>query len=196
MPENPAQATVTALLDSWTQGDEAAFDRMVPLVYDELRRVARVLLLQERRGHTLGCTALVHEAYLRLVDQNHTDWPNRAYFFGAAARAMRRVLLDHARAKNAQKRGDGAVPVDLDSVTLAVDPDFDMIALDRALDQLTAFDPERARIVELRYFGGLSIEETAAVVNSSPATVKRDWAVARAWLFQRITGESQPPAES
>ncbi|MBY0375893.1 MAG: sigma-70 family RNA polymerase sigma factor [Bryobacteraceae bacterium] len=195
MAEPPPQATVTALLDRWTEGDTEAFEAMVPLVYDELRRVARVLLLQERRGHTLGCTALVHEAYLRLVDQSRTTWPNRAYFFGAAARAMRRVLLDHARARNAQKRGDGAIPVDLDSVTLAVDPDFDMIALDRALDELTAFDPHRARVVELRYFGGLSIEETAAIVDSSPATVKRDWAVARAWLFQRISG-SPPPSES
>lgn len=184
---------ITLLLDRWSNGDTKAFEEMVPLVYTELKRLAQHLLKNERSGHTLQSTALVHEAYLRLVDQTRIGWNGRAHFFGAAARAMRRVLVDHARARNAQKRGDGAVRVDLDHVTIAVEPDLDVLALDRALDELAAFDPERARIVELRYFGGLSVEEAAAILDSSPATVKRHWTVARAWLFRRISGEEAPP---
>jgi RNA polymerase sigma factor (TIGR02999 family) len=184
------QKPLTLLLDRWAAGDKKAFEDLVPAVYEELRRLARMLLLNEQRGHTLGCTALVHEAYLRLVDQTRTDWSGRAHFFGAAARAMRRVLVDHARAKKAAKRGEGAVAVELDQVTLSVEPNLDVLALDRALEELAGFDPERARIVELRYFGGLSVEEAAAIVGTSPATVKRDWAVARAWLYRRMTGEA------
>jgi RNA polymerase sigma factor (TIGR02999 family) len=188
---DPPAPQLTQLLERWTQGDQSAFDELVPAVYDELRRLARLLLLNERAGHTLGCTALVHEAYLRLVGQTRTDWIGRAHFFGAASRAMRRVLVDHARARNAVKRGDGAVAVELDQVMLAIEPDLDVVALDRALEELAAFDLERARIVELRFFGGLSVEETAAIVGSSPATVKRDWTVARAWLYKRMKGEAE-----
>lgn len=182
---------LTQLLERWTQGDQSAFDELVPAVYGELRRLARLLLLNERAGHTLGCTALVHEAYLRLVSQTRTDWIGRAHFFGAASRAMRRVLVDHARARKAIKRGDGAVAVELDQVMLAIEPNLDVVALDRALAELAAFDAERARIVELRFFGGLSVEETAAIVGSSPATVKRDWTVARAWLYNRMKGKAE-----
>lgn len=182
---------LTQLLERWTQGDQSAFDELVPAVYGELRRLARLLLLNERPGHTLGCTALVHEAYLRLVSQTRTDWIGRAHFFGAASRAMRRVLVDHARARKAIKRGDGAVAVELDQVMLAIEPNLDVVALDRALEELAAFDAERARIVELRFFGGLSVEETAAILGSSPSTVKRDWTVARAWLYKRMKGEME-----
>ncbi|HBY63162.1 MAG TPA: RNA polymerase subunit sigma-70 [Solibacterales bacterium] len=189
MPQDDARgATLTLLLSRWSEGDAGAFDQIVPLVYDELRRLARLLLRTERAGHTLGCTALVHEAYLRLVDQTQSDWNSRAHFFGAAARAMRRVLVDHARARNALKRGEGAVPEDIGLIALAVEPDLDVLALDCALDEFAGFDPERARVVELRFFGGLSIEETAAIMGSSPATVKRDWAAARAWLYQKMKG--------
>lgn len=183
-----AQPALTQLLERWSAGDQEAFQELVPVVYMELRRLARMLLLQERKGHTLGCTALVHEAYLRLVDQTRMDWNGRAHFFGAAATAMRRVLVDHARARGAVKRGDGAVAVELDQVVLALQPDLDVVALDRALEELATFDPAGARIIELRFFGGMSVEETAAIVGSSPATVKRDWAAARAWLYKRLLG--------
>lgn len=184
------QAAITELLHRWQGGDQAAFDELVPTVYDELRRLARVLVAKERVGLTLDCTALVHEAYLRLMDQTRMDWSGRAHFFGAAARAMRRVLVDRARARNAQKRGDGAQAVELDELVLAEEPDLDVMLLEQALQELEAFDAERARIVELRFFGGLSVEEAAVVVGSSAATVKRDWAVARAWLYRRMTGEA------
>ncbi|MBL8219681.1 MAG: sigma-70 family RNA polymerase sigma factor [Bryobacterales bacterium] len=186
----PASGQITQLLQRWTQGDARAFDEIVPIVYEELRTLARTLLQRERRGHTLGCTALVHEAFLRLVDQTQTDWKCRAHFFGSAARAMRRVLVDHARARNAQKRGEGNEPVALEFVKAAVEPNVDILALDQALDELSAFDPERALLVEMRYFGGLSIEETAAMMERSAATVKRDWTLARAWLYRRMTGEA------
>ena len=179
---------LTQLLRRWTAGDEQAFEELVPLVYEELRRLAKMLLQREAAGHTLNCTALVHEAYLRLMGPSTTDWESRYHFFGAAARAMRRVLVDHARARNAGKRGEGVVPVELNQASLAFEIDLDILALDRALEELSSFDPVRARIVELRYFGGLSIEETAALTGSSPATVKRDWTAARAWLFRRMTG--------
>jgi len=185
---NPAP--ITQLLSRWSAGDAGAFDALVPLVYGELRRLARLLLSGERSGHTLSCTGLVHEAYLRLAGPTQIDWTNRAHFFGAASRAMRRVLVDHARGRSALKRGEGVVPEELDQVVLAVEPDLDVIALDRALEEFTALDPDRAKVVELRFFGGLSIEETAEVVGSSPATVKRDWSAARAWLFQRMKGYS------
>lgn len=179
---------ITKLLHRWSAGEDGAFDEVVPLVYQELRRLARVLLSSERPGHTLGCTALVHEVYLRLAGQIRTGWVNRSHFFGAAARAMRRVLVDHARARKSAKRGLGEAIEPLDRVQLAVEPDLDILALDLALEEFAAFDPERARVVELRFFAGLSIEETAAVLDASPATVKRDWAVARAWLYQRMRG--------
>lgn len=185
-----ATGQITQLLQRWSGGDATAFDEMVPVVYGELRVLARTLLQKERQGHTLGCTALVHEAFLRLVDQTQTDWKCRSHFFGSAARAMRRVLVDHARARNALKRGEGIEFVDLDFVKAAVEPGVDILALDAALDEFTAFDPDKARLVELRYFAGLSIEETAALMDRSATSVKRDWTVARAWLYRRITGDA------
>lgn len=187
-----AAGKITLLLHRWADGDARAFDEMVPIVYDELRALARILLQRERKGHTLGCTELVHEAFLRLVDQTKTDWKCRAHFFGSAARAMRRVLVDHARARNAMKRGEGMEAVSLDRVEANIEPNVDVLALDRALDELGVFDPERAQLVEMRYFGGLSIEETAALMERSATSVKRDWTVARAWLYRRITGEAHP----
>ncbi|MFN7936224.1 MAG: sigma-70 family RNA polymerase sigma factor [Bryobacteraceae bacterium] len=187
-----AAGQITLLLDRWARGDAQAFEEMVPIVYDELRVLARTLLHHERKGHTLGCTALVHEAFLRLVDQTKTDWKSRAHFFGSAARAMRRVLVDHARARKALKRGKGVDAVSLDFVDAAMEPNVDVLALDRALDELSAFDPERAQLVEMRYFGGLSVEETAALMERSTTSVKRDWTLARAWLYRRITGEAHP----
>lgn len=185
------EAPLTLMLERWASGDQSAFEELVPLVYTELRRLARLLLLNERKGHTLGCTALVHEAYLRLVDQTRMDWNGRAHFFGAAATAMRRVLVDHARARRAVKRGAGAEGMELDRVVLGVELDLDVLALDHALEELAAFDPEGARMIELRFFGGLSVEETAAVMGTSPATVKREWTAARAWLYRRMRGEAR-----
>lgn len=187
--EKPAQDSLTVLLSNWAAGDQSAFEQLMPLVYDQMRLLARQLLLKERSGHTLSSTALVHEAYLKLIDQTRTSWSGRAHFFGAASTTMRRILVDHARSRNSLKRGEGRVADDIDRVTIAVDPKLDILELDRALNELAAFDPARAHIVELRYFGGLSIEETAAILDCSPATVKRDWTIARAWLYRQLTGE-------
>lgn len=193
-PFQPDQASssesLTQLLRSWADGDKAAFEELLPRVYNQLKSLARQLLSGERSGHTLSCTALVHEAYLRLVDQVGIDWQGRAHFFGAAAVTMRRILVDHARARNSQKRGEGVTMEDLSMVQIAQDPKLDVLELDLALTALAAIDPERAKVVELRYFAGLSIEETAMVVQRSPATVKRDWTVARAWLYREIMGEA------
>jgi RNA polymerase sigma factor (TIGR02999 family) len=155
-------------------------------VYDELRRLARRYLQQERPGHTLQSTALVHEAYLRLVDQN-VSWQNRAHFFGIAAQMMRRILVDHARSRSAAKRGDGACRVTLDEGLVALaERDLDLVALDAALTNLAKIDPQQAKIVELRFFAGLSIEDTSEALHISPATVKRDWAMAKAWLHREM----------
>ena len=181
--------TVTALLVAWSSGDQAARDELIPLVYQELRRVAARQLRRERRGHSLQATALVHETYLKLVDQNRVRWQNRSHFFGVAATLMRRILVDHARRRGSQKKGGRLLRVALD-VDLAASgcADVDMIVLDQALEELAAQDPGLSRVVELRYFGGLSIEETAALEGTSPSTVKRNWKVARAWLHNRIRG--------
>jgi RNA polymerase sigma factor (TIGR02999 family) len=185
MPTPPQ--TVTELLRAWSQGDSAALDRLVPLVYEELRRQARRFLRRERTGHTLQTNGLVHEAYLRLIDQHETDWKNRAHFFGVAAQMMRRVLIDHARSKQAAKRGGGEVQVTLDDAEVAADErGIDLLELDEALTRLAALDAPQARLVELRYFTGLTIEETAEVLGTSPATVKREWALARAWLRREL----------
>jgi RNA polymerase sigma factor (TIGR02999 family) len=182
---------VTRLLVEWTDGNEGALEALLPLVYDELRRLARGYLQRERPGHTLQSTALVHEAYMRLVDQD-VSWQNRAHFFGIAAQMMRRILVDHARTKNAAKRGDGACMVTLDEGLLSSgERDVNIIALDDALDKLTKLDPQQSRIVELRFFTGLSIEETAEVLKISPATVKRDWVMAKAWLYREMQGEQK-----
>lgn len=178
-----AAKDVTRLLLDWSNGDKAALDELMPAVYDELRHLAAHYLNRERSNHTLQPTALVHEAYLKLVDESRVDWQNRAHFFAAAARMMRHILVDHARAHNAAKRGGGNLKVTLNEAVAAfATPDLDLLALDDALNELSELDPQQSRVVELRYFGGLSIEDTAAVLGISPATVKRDWMTAKAWL--------------
>lgn len=180
---------VTQLLVNWGNGDRAALDALAPMVYDELRRLAQSYLRRERSDHTLQGTALVNEAYLRLVDQRNVQWQNRAHFFGVAAQMIRRILVDHARGHQAAKRGAGAAKLSLDEA-LAVpgtNQDLNLVNLDEALETLQALDARQARIIELRYFTGLSIEETAEVMAISPATVKREWTAARAWLFRELS---------
>jgi RNA polymerase sigma factor (TIGR02999 family) len=182
---------VTGLLLEWSAGSEAARSKLVPLVYRELRRRARHALGSERSDHTLQPTALVHETYQRLVDQRRVQWQNRAHFFAVAAGLMRRILVDHARRRAALRRGGGARRIALSEADApAVAAEVEVLAVDEALAQLAALDPDQARIVELRFFGGLTVEETAEVVGVSRATVHRDWAMARAWLRQRLGGEA------
>jgi RNA polymerase sigma factor (TIGR02999 family) len=177
---------VTALLLAWSDGDDAARSRFIDAVYDELRRLARGHLRRERQNHSLAPTALVHEAYCKLIDQRHTRWENRAQFFAIAARIMRRILVDHARTRGAAKRGAGAT-VRLDDVSVAAaGGDVDVLALDVALEKLARIDERQCRLVELRFFAGLTVEETAAALDVAPVTVKRDWALARAWLFREL----------
>lgn len=184
---------VTRLLLAWTNGNRAALEELIPVVYPELRRIAARYLRRERTGHTLQPKALVHEAYLKLVDQERAAWQNRAQFFGVAAQLMRRILVDHAREHAAAKRGGGARAVTLvDMIAGSPDRGIDVIALDEALTRLTTIYPEQGRLVELRYFGGLTIEETAEVMGLSPATVKRQWAVARAWLLTQLDRRPVP----
>lgn len=179
---------ITQLLVDWSKGDQAALEKLMPLVYDELRRLASNYLRRERASHTLQPTALVNEAYLKLVDQRHAKWQNRAQFFGISAQLMRRILVDHARQHQAAKRG-GSKQQRL-SITsaerVAKQPQIDLLALNEALDELTVMDPQQAQIVELKFFGGLSIEETAEVLGISHATVERDWKMARAWLRRQL----------
>ena len=184
-----ATEAVTQLLIDWSNGDQAALDRLMPVVYDELRRLASNYLRRERVGHTLQPTALVNEAYLRLVDQRKAKWQNRAQFFGVAAQLMRRILVDHARVRQAQKRG-GSDQQQLSlshADRIAEHPEIDLLALHEALNQLAVIDPQQARVVELKFFGGLTIEETAEVIGISHATVERDWTMARAWLRRELT---------
>lgn len=181
-----ALGDVTALLLAWRAGDEAALARLTPLVHDELRRIARRCLRGERANHSLPATALVHEAYVRLVDAREVNWQNRSHFLAMAARLMRRVLVDVARARGRQKRGGGALQVTLTDGLRSTEQPFDVTALDSALDALAAIDPRRSQVVELRFFGGLSVAETAAVLNLSPETVMRDWKLARAWLRREL----------
>ena len=182
---------VTQLLCEVADGNRAAVDELTPLVYQELKRIAGGQLRNERPGHTLQATALVHEAYLKLVDQRDVNWQNRAHFFGVAANLMRRILVDEARHRHRVKRGAGVRPDVLDDVAVAAMPApidaIDTIALDRALHELETIDPGQARLVELRFFGGLTLEETATVLDVSPATVKREWAIAKGWLFRALT---------
>jgi RNA polymerase sigma factor (TIGR02999 family) len=183
------RSDVTQLLHQWTGGQQEALDLLLPQIYGELRRLASAYLRRERPDHTLQPTALVHEAFLRLVDQRAVRWQNRAHFFGIAAQAMRRILVDHARAHGAEKRGAGDRRVSLDDTLLVTGaPDVDLLALDEVLTRLATIDPLQSRIVELRYFGGLTLEETAEVMGISPATVGREWTMARAWLFAELTG--------
>jgi RNA polymerase sigma factor (TIGR02999 family) len=182
-----ATRSVTALLSDWSRGDTAALDQLLPLVYAELRRVAARQLRGERVNHTLQPTALVHEVYLRLVDQRQVDWQDRAHFLGVAAQTMRRILVDHARRQGARKRGDGARSLSLDDAPeVAGAGDLPLLALDRALARLETVDPGLARILELRAFGGLTIDEAAHVLKVSPSTAKRDWRTAKAWLNREL----------
>jgi RNA polymerase sigma factor (TIGR02999 family) len=184
---------VTALLKRWRQGDSAALEKLLPLVYNELRRIAARQLRRERPDHTLQPTALVNEVYLKLVDQDRIDWRNRAQFFGVAAQLIRRILVDHVRNRRAAKRGAGAITVALDNAVLEPVPqDIDLIKLDDALLSLAAKDEQQSRVVELRFFAGLSIEETAQVLGISPSTVKRDWAAAKAWLYRDMSTRISP----
>jgi RNA polymerase sigma-70 factor, ECF subfamily len=188
-------ADITQLLRDWQGGSQDALDQLVPLVYDELHVMAARHLARERRDGTLQATALVNEAYLKLIDQQRVDWQNRAHFFAIAARLMRRILIDDARARLREKRGGSVARVPVDEVAVpqpdaAVDV-VDLLELDRALVELERLDPEQAKIVELRFFGGLTVEETAAVVGASPATVKREWAVAKGWLHRELTRVTQ-----
>ena len=188
MPQ--ATQNVTELLIGWGNGDKDALDALVPLVYDELRRQASRYLRRERVGHTLQTTALIHEAYLRLVDQKNVPWQNRAHFFGIAAQLMRRILVDHARTKKRAKRGGSDVRVSLSEATLkSPGQNLDIVALDEALERLAEIDEQQSKIVELRFFSGLTVEETAAVLGISPATVKRDWSMAKAWLHRKVSSE-------
>src|SRR5215210_8218370 len=180
---------VTQLLKDWGSGDSSALDKLMPVVYDELRRLASSYLRRERANHTLQPTALVNEAYMRLVDQKHARWQNRAQFFGVAAQLMRRILVDHARLHQAQKRGGSDQQrLSLTNVDRVGDqPNIDLLALHEALNELAEVDPQQSRIVELKFFGGLSIEETVEVLGIGHATVERDWKMARAWLRSKLT---------
>ena len=180
---------VTELLNQWSAGDSEALEKLLPIVYWELRRIADNYLRRERSGHTLQPTALVNEAFPKLVKAQGLEWQNREQFFGVAANLMRQILVDHARISSAEKRGGGARKLQLDeALTVGGEADENLLLLDEALNKLAEIDPQAARIVELRYFAGLTIEETAKVLQTSPMTVKREWATARAWLHREITG--------
>lgn len=182
----PLSADVTRLLVASSEGDQEALDKLLPLVYTELRKLAERYLHRERPDHTLQATALVHEAYIRLIDQD-VSWQNRAHFFGVAAEMMRRILIDHARKHQAAKRGSGGIKISLDdALELTDERATELVALDDALKALAEFDPQKSRIVELRFFGGLSIEETAEVLGIGTATVIRQWKMAKAWLYQEV----------
>jgi RNA polymerase sigma factor (TIGR02999 family) len=187
---NPAPGAVTRLIEQARGGDAPALEQLVPLVYNELRRLAARYMRRERAGQSLQATALVHEAYLRLLKDADLSFENRAHFLGIAARSMRQILVEHARARDADKRGGERRRITLDEAVAAGQPlDVDLLAVDMALERLAQHDPHQARIVELRFFGGLTNEETAEALGISPATVKRSWAVARAWLFRELTRE-------
>ena len=183
----PSPKEVSQLLVAWSNGDQAALDKLTPLVYDELHRLAHHYMSRERPGHTLQTTALVNEAYLRLIDQKSVNWQNRAHSFAVAAQVMRQILVDYARRRQYLKRGGKAVKVSLDEAAVASqERGADLVALDDALTSLTAIDPRKSRIVELRFFGGLSVEETAEVLKVSPRTVMREWSLAQAWLYREL----------
>ncbi len=193
MPQGPQN--ITELLVGYGRGDKEALDQLMPIVYDELRRQAARYLRREQAGHTLQTTALIHEAYVRLVDQRNVQWQNRAHFFGIAAQLMRRILVDHARTKKRVKRGGSNVRVSLGDATVAVKgQDLDVVALDEALERLAQIDEQQSRVVELRFFSGLTVEETAEVMGISKATVKRDWSMAKAWLHRELSGDTNQDA--
>jgi RNA polymerase sigma factor (TIGR02999 family) len=190
---NDASIDVTLLLNQLSSGNQEVLAELIPLVYDQLRRLAAYHLRAERSNHTLQATALVHEAYMHLVDQKHVDWKNRNHFFGVAAHLMRRILLMHARKVHAAKRGGSVQRISLDeAVVFTREVSAELVALDELLVKLTALDPQQARVVELRFFAGLSVEETAELMSISTATVKRDWAMAKAWLARELGRTPQP----
>ena len=188
----PPAAEITRILHDWKDGNREALDRLIPIVYDELRTLASRQLAREWRHDRLQTTIVVNEAYLKLFDQREVDWQNRGHFFAIAAQLMRRILVDHARRALREKHGGGAIHVEIaDALSRSTDPPLDVLdalALDAALQKLEVLDPDQGRIVELRFFGGLTVEETAAVLGISPATVKREWAVAKGWLYRELTG--------
>ncbi len=187
-PESKA-SKITQMLREWSDGSQEALDNLLPLVYDELHRQAASFLRKERPGHTLQTTALINEAYLKLIDRRDVNWQSRTHFFAVAAQAMRRILVDYAKAKHREKRGGDNIKLSLEDATLvaAKEKGIDLIALDEALNKLAKFDAQQARVVELRYFSGLSLEETAEALHVSRATVARDWEAARAWLHRELT---------
>lgn len=191
MTQPPRQHEITELLAEWRDGNQSALDELYPLVYNELHRLARRYMSRERKGHTLQTTALINEAYVRLVDQKNVQWANRSHFFAISAQIMRRILIDHARRHAYAKRGGGARQVSLEeAATVTPELGRELIRLDEALKSLAEMDPRRSQVVELRYFGGLNNEEIAGVLNVSENTVTRDWNMARAWLYQQLTGSS------
>lgn len=180
---------ITQLLDEWSNGNQAALDKLYPLVYEELRRMAHRFMRRERKGHTLQTTALINEAYLRLVDQKYVHWANRSHFFGISAQIMRRILVDHARGYLREKRGGGGQRISLDEIPLVTkERAEEIIMLNEALENLAKQDPRRSQVVELRYFGGLNNDEIGEVLKISANTVTRDWNMARAWLYQQLSG--------
>ena len=189
----PSSQSITQLLSEWRDGDQTALDRLIPLVHQELRRLAHHYLKRERPEHTLQTTALVNEAYLKLVDHKDMHWQNRAHFFAVAAQAMRRILVDHARSRDAIKRGRGVAVITLDEAAAIADTQAaDLLALNDALDQLTLLDARKSRIVELRYFGGMTVEETAEVLGLSPTTINREWQSAKTWLLRTMNRPDKP----
>ena len=185
-----AQQEVTQLLADWSEGDEDALDKLIPLVQPELHRLAHHYMSRERTGHTLQTTALLNEAYLQLVDDSTRNWQNRTHFMAAAAQLMRRIMVDHARERCSLKRGGGALRVTLDDTALVTEKrSEELLALDEALERLAAQDPRKSRIVELRYFGGLTEKETAAFLKLSDRTVRREWRMARTWLYRALSGK-------
>jgi len=191
----PSSHQVTGLLLAWGRGDEAALEQLVPLVHGELLRLARRHMGHERQGHTLQATALVNEAYLRLIDVQQVHWQNRAHFFAMSARLMRRILVDFARSRDYQKRGGGAKHVSLDeALVVGKERGADLVALDEALQALATIDPRKSQVVEMRFFGGLSVEETAEALHVSPETVMRDWKLAKVWLLRELSGKPRREA--
>ena len=186
--ESPAPGEVTRLLRAWQGGDRVALDRLIPMVYGELHRIAQRQLAQERQGHTLQPSAVVNETYLRLVGNPVEGFENRAHFFGVASRLMRQILVDHARRRAAQKRGGGEVASRFETIVMTLPKDVDVLAVDEALDRLATLDAEQTRIVEMRFFGGLTVDESAEALGISRATVNRKWATARAWLHRELVG--------
>jgi len=191
--KSPARHQITELLAEWREGNQSALDELYPLVYDELHRLARRYMSRERKDHTLQTTALINEAYVRMVDQKNVNWANRSHFFAISAQIMRRILIDHARRHGYAKRGGGAQQVSLEEVAaLSPDQGRELVRLDEALKSLAERDPRRSQVVELRFFGGLNNEEIAGVLHVSENTVTRDWNMARAWLYQQLTENATP----